>query len=462
MSLTFKEIMERDKKETLDYHNFKEWHDAGYKGQGFNFLEIEDDGGHGKMVMDVVREYAPECGKFHGTMSHHVKGDEVLFCHINYEGEQIPIKDFIKKYNIHVIGASLGFGGSGNSDGYPQPLIDYLKELPVIWVGSAGNDGGVGVTGVFEYLGIMSGAIYLDNGDIRKESYSAVEDTMDFATLHSWAEGTSFSSPVLISMILVIMSKYGFITQKVIKEALISICIDAGEEGHDPRFGYGVPILPETLKIGALEHIKQWTFRLLHLASYFDLSVGDLVTKGMLIGRMGKSGTNAYHVHADAVEGIHTQYSMMMIENGLLMPLPTYIDRLITWDLFKYAPVISGNYLLENYKETYNVPYEHWGKDLVPENRKITNENFDIYYPLDTPGVVLNVGEYRDGTKYIIIGVDEMANFTDVKPDAWYAEEVDYVTDMGLMSGYPDGTFKPDKGLTRAEMAQILYNMEHK
>lgn len=459
-TLPFKEIQERDKKETLDYHNFKEWHDAGYKGQGFNFLEIEDEDTHGKMVMDVVREYAPEAGKFHGTMSHRVKGDEVVFCDIvEGDGTRTPIKDFVKKYNIHVIGASLS---TPSGDGMPQPLIDYLKELPVIWVGSAGNDGTIGVTGKFEHLGLMSGAIYLDNGEIRKESYSGVEDTMDFATLHSWAEGTSFSSPVLISMILVIMSKYGFITQKVMKEALISICIDAGEEGHDPMFGYGVPILPEILKIGALETIEKWTFRLLHLATYYDLAIGQLITKGMLIGRTGKTGTNAYHVHADAVEGIHTQYSMMMIENGFLMPLPSYIDRLITWDLFKYTPHISGTYLLDNYKEMFNVEYEHWGKDLVPLNRTETDANFDIYYPLDTPGVVLNVGEYRDGTKYVIIGVDEMANFSDVSPDAWYAEEVDYVTDLGLMSGYPDGTFKPDKGLTRAEMAQILYNIEHK
>jgi hypothetical protein len=250
MTLTFKEIMERDEKETLDYHNFEEWHAAGYKGQGYNFLEIEDEDQHGKMVIDAAKLGAPEAGMYLGTMSYRVKGDEVLFCNINYKGNRIPIKEFIETYNIHVIGASL----SNQSEGMPQPLIEYLRTLPVVWIGSAGNDGTVGVTGKFEYLGLMSGAIYLDNGEIRKESYSGVEKTIDFATLHSWPEGTSFSSPILIAMALVLFSKYGFITQGKLKRVFKRISIDAGEKGHDPRFGYGVPILPDNCIINMLDN----------------------------------------------------------------------------------------------------------------------------------------------------------------------------------------------------------------
>ena len=70
MTVTFKEIMERDKKETLDYHNFEEWHAAGYKGQGFNFLEIEDEDTHGKMVIDAFKLVAPESNCYLGRVLH--------------------------------------------------------------------------------------------------------------------------------------------------------------------------------------------------------------------------------------------------------------------------------------------------------------------------------------------------------------------------------------------------------
>lgn len=48
--------------------------------------------------------------------------------------------------------------------------------------------------------------------------------------------------------------------------------------------------------------------------------------------------------------------------------------------------------------------------------------------------------------------------FSDLDPNAWYREAVDYVIDHGLMSGYGDGTFGPNDTLSRAMLAQILYN----
>lgn len=49
--------------------------------------------------------------------------------------------------------------------------------------------------------------------------------------------------------------------------------------------------------------------------------------------------------------------------------------------------------------------------------------------------------------------------FTDLGPvDVWYHEAVDYVLRTGLMGGYGDGRFGPDDKLSRAQLAQILYN----
>jgi hypothetical protein len=48
--------------------------------------------------------------------------------------------------------------------------------------------------------------------------------------------------------------------------------------------------------------------------------------------------------------------------------------------------------------------------------------------------------------------------FTDVDTGKWYHEAVDYVLEKGIMEGNSNGTFTPDKYLTRAQLAQILYN----
>ncbi|WP_276354807.1 InlB B-repeat-containing protein [Cohnella caldifontis] len=46
--------------------------------------------------------------------------------------------------------------------------------------------------------------------------------------------------------------------------------------------------------------------------------------------------------------------------------------------------------------------------------------------------------------------------YKDVPPAYWAKDAIDSVTKMGLMSGYPDGSFKPNAPVTRAEMANIV------
>ena len=50
--------------------------------------------------------------------------------------------------------------------------------------------------------------------------------------------------------------------------------------------------------------------------------------------------------------------------------------------------------------------------------------------------------------------------FPDVSESAWYYDAVRYAQENGLMSGYGNGNFGPDDQLSRAMLAQILYNKE--
>lgn len=53
-------------------------------------------------------------------------------------------------------------------------------------------------------------------------------------------------------------------------------------------------------------------------------------------------------------------------------------------------------------------------------------------------------------------------SFSDVVGNEWFAKAVEYVAEKGIMAGYPDGTFGPANTTTRGMIVTMLYNMEEK
>lgn len=50
----------------------------------------------------------------------------------------------------------------------------------------------------------------------------------------------------------------------------------------------------------------------------------------------------------------------------------------------------------------------------------------------------------------------EFTSFKDVKQDKWYADAIAYMEKSGIINGYQDGTFKPEKSISRAEFANLI------
>ena len=63
----------------------------------------------------------------------------------------------------------------------------------------------------------------------------------------------------------------------------------------------------------------------------------------------------------------------------------------------------------------------------------------------------------------VVCGTDTCQYYTDVDAGAWYHPAVDFVTEHKLMQGVDAKarTFVPSHELTRAQLAQVLYNMEN-
>ena len=140
--------------------------------------------------------------------------------------------------------------------------------------------------------------------------------------------------------------------------------------------------------------------------------------------------------------------------------------------------VMSGDSATVNSLENKNA--------IVPVDGEITNvdKNFTYNAPANSLSIIrlstktdhkAYISGYTDGTfrpdNTITraeaatlfakkAGIDEnreyMNTFIDIKSDAWYADFVNFAKEKGYISGYGAGVFKPEETITRAEFAVIL------
>ncbi|WBW49366.1 SHIRT domain-containing protein [Peptoniphilus equinus] len=59
------------------------------------------------------------------------------------------------------------------------------------------------------------------------------------------------------------------------------------------------------------------------------------------------------------------------------------------------------------------------------------------------------------------VGVTYDADYFDVTSDAWYYGAVGYLTEEAVLTGYPDGSFRPDAPVTRGEFATVVFKFAH-
>lgn len=54
---------------------------------------------------------------------------------------------------------------------------------------------------------------------------------------------------------------------------------------------------------------------------------------------------------------------------------------------------------------------------------------------------------------------DDDVDYKDVDKNRWSARNIEKVSNIGIMKGYPDGTFRPEKEVTREELATVVANL---
>lgn len=98
------------------------------------------------------------------------------------------------------------------------------------------------------------------------------------------------------------------------------------------------------------------------------------------------------------------------------------------------------------------IPVDPAEREAFLSNLVIFIEHSDGERTLVQPTLV----EYDDGTQGLQFSVDKFSTFTVLKLENWAAYQKQQTNHPAYIQGYPDGTFRPNQAVTRAEMASIL------
>ena len=111
--------------------------------------------------------------------------------------------------------------------------------------------------------------------------------------------------------------------------------------------------------------------------------------------------------------------------------------------------------------------YAQWQKDKTgPDDSGVSNwletDEHRAYltgYPDSTFRADRNMTRAEVAQMFYALLLDKNVtitkSFSDVPDDAWYSTAVKTLASLGMMDGYPDGTFRPDEPITRAEFATV-------
>jgi uncharacterized repeat protein (TIGR02543 family) len=98
----------------------------------------------------------------------------------------------------------------------------------------------------------------------------------------------------------------------------------------------------------------------------------------------------------------------------------------------------------------------------IPALDKVNHFAYMQGYPDKTFGPQKNMTRAEVTVMFARLLVEKMdvdkqypSQFSDVNPAKWYANAIGYMEQFGIITGYSDGTFRPDAQITRAEFAAI-------
>lgn len=257
--------------------------------------------------------------------------------------------------------------------------------------------------------------------------------------------------------------------------------------GYYPGTNYGKTIYPTSIDVSYDGYtITGYTESNIYLSAYYH---------GRYVGSAYSNSKGYFSISSN--EKIYDKYylSFKTGKDGKLALAPTVtsaeagstsIKGTATNGATVKAYDSKGNYLGQAYADRYNKFFMTLNRKLVA-GEKIKLVSYEIGYKENSieytvKGQVADlyrmayIAGYPDGKfhpNYKVtraeaasmfarlingsnsFGLSQVTKFNDAS-NAWYSQAINYITAKGLISGYNDGSFRPDTNITRAEFAQMI------
>lgn len=133
------------------------------------------------------------------------------------------------------------------------------------------------------------------------------------------------------------------------------------------------------------------------------------------------------------------------------------------------SPNVASDAVIKNAKgENVTANYKITYVDGVLKAIEVLNKEIHFNYVIGyTDGTIRpnnNISRAEVATIFFRLLTDEArtqydkttSSFSDIKDGAWCCRAVSTLTNMGIIKGYTDGTFRPNADITRAELATII------
>ena len=189
----------------------------------------------------------------------------------------------------------------------------------------------------------------------------------------------------------------------------------------------------------------------------------DEVNKGM---SFGSSSTSA--VFADE----HAVLDVPLTVNGVASA--SIVDLLNQWQVGR-----TDGVAYQQWDQEDSFPYLEL--DAIPSTKVMTEETFEdvspekwfydeVKYVYDN-GLMNGTSDKKfdpalETSRAMVVTIlyrqqgepaAPSADFSDVKQGKWYTAAINWAASVGVVEGYPDGSFKPEKEISRQEVATIMY-----
>ncbi|MBU1955340.1 MAG: PorV/PorQ family protein [Candidatus Margulisbacteria bacterium] len=181
-------------------------------------------------------------------------------------------------------------------------------------------------------------------------------------------------------------------------------------------------------------------------------------TAGIGVRMAGIAFDYAYHPYADVADDATHFFSLSYVgeeiktaSEPISVAIKNPADKMVT---HLEEVEVTGKVLNADYKQT-DVAVNGVSAPLDEEG------NFTVTLPIEKLGKKLIVIEAKDLRKDEVVATAErriirLTSYMDVGEGYWAKSPIEQTGTVGLIQGYPDGTFKPERALTRAELATLL------